>query len=296
VLLLLTVSGDGTSDRIIERLGEKVFRYNFDQLSHYKLRFGVDGFEIVNPVGFSITSNNARSAFWWKAFSAAEAGVDKFFIAEGKYIFHELYAWFSKQGKVKGNSIRFHDNLGKIALLKEAQNFFSIPKTIYSYGLLGEQAVPKNNRITKSLTSEQASDGTVLFTADVSSKELDPKFPWFLQEKIDSSFDVTCFLVGKKIFAFSRDRKTLKGLDWRAEQTFDANIEEWVPYKLSSSEQNSLLCLSSKIGVDWGRYDFLLNTNGELVFLEFNANGQFVFLDYWNKYGVMDAVIKYLQR
>jgi hypothetical protein len=295
VLLLLTISGDGTSDRIVERLGSSVFRYNFDQLSHYKLSFGVDGFEIVNPKGHSITSDIATSVFWWKAFSASEADVDKFFIAEGKYLFLELYSWFQSRGMAKGNSIRFHDNFGKIATLSKAKSYFSIPKTVYSYGLLGENIVPKHNRITKSLSSELTSSGKVLFTTDVSSKGLDPRYPWFLQEKINSRLDVTCFLVKGRIFAFSRDRRSLKGLDWRAEQTFDPNVEEWFPYALAPPEQASLLSLSSELGVDWGRYDFMLNDNGDLVFLEFNANGQFVFLDYWDKHGVMDAVIEYLR-
>ena len=295
MLLLLTISGDGTSDRIVDRLGDGVFRYNFDQISDYKLSFGLDGFEIINPKGRRICSGEARSVFWWKAFLASESEVDKFFIAEGKYIFYEIYNWFQNRGSVRGNSNRFHDRFGKITILAEASKYFSVPKTVYSYGLLGEEFVPYNCRITKSLSSQQTSNGSVLFTTDVSSKDLDPNFPWFLQEKIASKYDITCFLVKDRIFPFYRDRSLLKGLDWRAEQTFDPYVEEWLPYPLSASQKSSLLSLSSKLGVNWGRYDFMLSENGDLVFLEFNANGQFVFLDYWGKYGVMDAVIEYLQ-
>ena len=295
MLLLLTVSGDGTSDRIVDSLGDGVFRYNFDQISDYKLSFGIDGFEIINPKGRRICSDEARCVFWWKAFSASESQLDKFFIAEAKYLFFELYNWFQNRGSVKGNSIRFHDRYGKIGILAEAAKYFLVPKTIYSFGLLGEELVPYEHRITKSLSSQQTSNGSVLFTTDVSSKALDPSFPWFLQEKITSKSDITCLLVKDEIFSFHRDRSVLKGLDWRAEQSFDPYVEEWLPYKLSASQKTSLLSLSSDLGVDWGRYDLMLGEDGELIFLEFNANGQFVFLDYWEKYGIMDAVVKYLQ-
>jgi D-alanine-D-alanine ligase-like ATP-grasp enzyme len=84
-------------------------------------------------------------------------------------------------------------------------------------------------------------------------------------------------------------------LDWRAEQNFDVNVEEWTPLELSAGNTDRLLRLSVEIGVEWGRYDFMINESDELVFLEFNANGQFVFLDYWDKFGIMDAVISYLR-
>lgn len=296
MLLLLTISGDGTSDRIVDRLGSGVFRYNFDQLSQYKLRFGVDAFEIINPAGHRISSEDARSVFWWKAFSAVEHELDKFFVAEGKYIFFEIYNWFQDRGMVKGNSVRFHNRFGKISILSKARKHFNVPETVYTFGLLGEDIVPKNNRITKSLSSEPTSNGTVLFTTDVSNKSLDPAFPWFLQTKLTSRYDITCFLVNGNLFCFSRDRKMLSGLDWRAEQTFDPNVQEWEPYSLSEAETKALLELSAELGVEWGRYDFMLGEEGELVFLEFNANGQFVFLDFWEKHGIMDAVIEYLER
>jgi hypothetical protein len=216
-------------------------------------------------------------------------------LSERKYIFTELYNWFDDNGVIKGNSARYHDSFGKIRTLSKAKEYFKIPQTVYSYGLLGESLVPRNNRVTKSLSSSLTSDGMALFTTDVSGKNLSPEHPWFLQEKISSRFDVTCVLVGKKIFSFARDRANLRGLDWRAEQNFDVNVEEWTPLELSAGNTDRLLRLSVEIGVEWGRYDFMINESDELVFLEFNANGQFVFLDYWDKFGIMDAVISYLR-
>jgi hypothetical protein len=133
-----------------------------------------------------------------------------------------------------------------------------------------------------------------LFTTDVSDKLLDPKFPWFIQEKVEAIADLTFFIVGKNIFGFSRDRKNLKGLDWRSEQSFDINNDEWQHIPITDEISNKISSLNNDLQVDWGRYDFMLDTNNQFVFLEFNPNGQWVFLDYHNKYGLMDAVVRYL--
>jgi hypothetical protein len=139
------------------------------------------------------------------------------------------------------------------------------------------------------------SNGKTLFTTDVSNRELDPSYPWFLQEKITSDYDVTIFTVKGRLFAFERSREDLKSLDWRSEQTFNIDKEDWHSFELQQHHYDSLTNLCSDLQVEWGRFDFMKDKKGELIFLEYNANGQFVFLDYHNKHGIMDAVIGYLK-
>ena len=104
---------------------------------------------------------------------------------------------------------------------------------------------------------------------------------------------MTIFVCGQNMFAFERNRANLKGLDWRAEQTFDVESEEWQPITLTLDECTSTWSLCKDLGVDWGRMD-LMRRDDELVFLEYNANGQWVFLDYQQKYGLLRSVVKYL--
>ena len=78
MILLLTSSGDGTSDRLAHKLGDQIFRLNFDQLPEFKISFTTEEWEIENPVGRRITSLNAESVLWWKALVAAPDGYDKF--------------------------------------------------------------------------------------------------------------------------------------------------------------------------------------------------------------------------
>ena len=99
----------------------------------------------------------------------------------------------------------------------------------------------------------------------------------------------------KRCFGFKRDRTALKGLDWRAEQQFDFSEQEWFPYSLSIADERKLCELSQVLGVEFGRYDFMLNKDNQLVFLELNANGQWVFLDIEDKYALLDSVVGWLK-
>jgi hypothetical protein len=130
-------------------------------------------------------------------------------------------------------------------------------------------------------------------TTAVKPDLLNPNFPWYLQEKVISDADITVFVCGDNLFAYERDRGRLKGLDWRAEQTFDADAKEWIRFDLRERDSLAIVQFCEDISVDWGRLDFMRRQD-ELVFLEFNANGQWAFLDYQNEVGLVDAVVDYL--
>ncbi len=295
MLLLLTSAGDGTSDRLAHKLGNQVFRLNFDQLPEYKISFELNKWYVENPVGRFISSDLATRVLWWKAFAATAESYDKYLKEESKYFFRELYSWFKDHGTIKGNPIDFHNSYGKMRIGKIASKYFDVPDSLITYQLSNEIAVPKHNRIVKSLTSELVAEGKALFTSDVSNRELDPNFPWFLQEKIEAKSDLTFFIVGKKIFGFERSRSALAGLDWRAEQSLDGSIEEWFPFETTTEFKDNLARLNNELGIEWGRYDFMLTADGKIKFLEFNANGQWVFLDFYEKYGLLDCVVEYLK-
>ena len=267
MLLLLSISRDGTSDRLCQHLGERVFRYNIDQILEYHLCFSPGRWEIINPAGRKISSLNASYVFFWKAFSVIFPEVDSMVFAESKYIFRELYSWFPPSG-VKGNHPNFHETYGKIKILNLAKEFFTIPNSVFTYKLHGENVVDRNSRVVKSLSSILTSEGKSLFTTDVSNRNLDPEFPWFIQSKIDASHDVTCLLVGTRIFTFSRSRANLLGLDWRAEQVISPTAEEWNHYDLPKKYAEKILLLSKKLNVSWGRYDFMLSKAGVLISTE----------------------------
>jgi hypothetical protein len=293
VLLLLTGSNDGTSDLIVSKLGERVFRFNFDLYNEYELAFTPSFWSITNPVGLSIDSNTVTTAFWWKVFNYYLLDEEQFLVEEVKYIFRELYHHCRLRGLIRGVPHDFHNHYGKLNILNIAAKYFRVPETLATFRLAGVRNFASKSVVAKSFSSGLTTTNKALFTTEVNKSALHPDFPWFLQEKIDSTADITIFICGDMLFAFERSRRQLKGLDWRAEQTFDTAIEEWSPFHLSCSVTNSVWSTCKDLSVDWGRMD-LMRQGDELVFLEYNANGQWVFLDYQQKYGLLDAVTTYL--
>lgn len=295
MLLLITGSADGTADRIVDRYGDGVFRLNYDLWKEYRLSFNNDSWEIVSPTGLTINSANVTCAYWWKAFSFFALGDDKYIKAEIKYIFKDIYGWCNLKGIAKGNSIDFHNRLGKMSIITVAEKYFSVPKTLVTIRNHQLDSLAGRDVVAKSLASETADDGRVLHTTQVELAKIDPSFPWQLQEKVISKWDVTIFYCNSCTFGFKRSREKLKGLDWRAEQDPKMREQEWFPFDIDDTVKKSLIDLSGDLGVDFGRYDFMENTRGKLEFLEFNANGQWVFLDITDHYGLLDCVVDWLK-
>ena len=295
MLLLITGSADGTADRIVHKYDGDVFRLNFDILSEYEVAFSEHRWEIRNPSGHAISSETVRGAFWWKAFAYWNPDVGKHASAEARYLCRDLYGWCMMRGMAIGNSPDFHNRFGKMTILGAAAEFFSVPKTLTTMKMSGVEQVGGSRVVAKSLSSETSEDKKVLHTTEVDTTRLHSSYVWYLQEAIESDWDVTVFYCNQRCFGFKRDRTSLKGLDWRAEQQFDFSEQEWFPHELTMADEHKLCALSQLLGVEFGRYDFMLNKDNELVFLELNANGQWVFLDIEDKYSLLDSVVEWLK-
>lgn len=293
MLLLITGSSDGTGDLIVSKLGSRVFRFNYDLYKQYYFEFQPDYWEIRNPTGHSINSNITTSAFWWKAFNFPVDGEDNLIVEEVKYVFRELYWWCKLRGLARGNPYDFHNQLGKLNLLNIASRHFAIPKTLATFRLAGLHNMNGIELVAKSFSSALTDNKAALMTTAVKSDYLHPEFPWYLQEKIKSDADITVFVCGNNLFGYERDRSQLKGLDWRAEQTFDSKTKEWMRFELKDRDSLAIGQFCKDISVNWGRLDFMRRQD-ELVFLEFNANGQWVFLDHEGQDGLLDCAISYI--
>ena len=295
MLLLFSGSYDGTVDRIVLSYGDDVFRFNYDLWQEYDLSFTENGWVIRNPAGREINSETVTASYWWKAF-AFFTQDDKYVKAEVKYTLRDIHGWCQARDLAKGNSIDFHNKLGKMTILGLAKEYFTVPETLVTFRKFSASRLDGSQVVAKSLASELSDNKGALMTTQVNIAELDPSFPWYLQCKIDSAWDVTVFYCNAQSFSFRRSRAGLTGLDWRSDQNLEMLVEEWEPIDLGDSFAKKIRSLSNKLGVEFGRYDFMtVGDTDDLVFLEFNANGQWVFLDPFDKYGLLDCVTKWLR-
>ncbi|MBI1180820.1 MAG: hypothetical protein GC201_09700 [Alphaproteobacteria bacterium] len=295
MLLVLTGSRDGTCDLLFRSLRDRAFRFNIDIYQDYRVEFSAREWLIEDPTGRRITSANATCAHWWKAFNFTTESDNQYVTEEVKYIFSEIYNWFAVREMTRGNPPHFHKTKGKLMLLEVAQRHFKTPRFFAGWKFDdGTVRSWEQRAVAKSLTSGLITTDKVLYTTEVDTDRLDRSYPWFLQERVESAADVTIQLVGDRMFAFSRSRVGLKGLDWRREIFGpDHPRAPWVSRELSFDERKAVLGFAQDAGVDWGRLD-LMETDEGLVFLEFNANGQWAFLDQDGSAGLLPAVVSYL--
>ncbi len=292
MLLFITASGDATADLLISQFKKPVFRFNLDIYDEYKFNFDPFRWEIVNPTGSKINNTTASRCVWWKAFLSL-SDEDQYIRSEVRYVANELYSWFRHKGLIIGNAPNTDESLGKVRQSSIASKYFSIPEQIVVWGTgLRDQFSEEKSWVVKSLSSQLTSDRHALFTTEVKISNLDPKYPWYVQQKIISEHDVTVLVVGRKYFAFSRDRTKSDTLDWRSEIFSEST--PWTNFTLSECDQINLGKMLDEMCISWGRIDFLDTTDG-LVFLEINLNGQWGFLDIENKYGIHNAVSDFFE-
>jgi len=291
VLLIITGKGDGTVDVLSQHMTKPFFRLNLDDFRNYEFSFENSFWEIKNSAGLQIDSTTATRCFWWKAFMY-QVDPDKFVREEIKLIGETLYSWFLHQGKVIGNPPTLESSWGKFRQASIASKYMDVPLQKIGWGSdFLAQIDLKSEWVAKSLSANLTENGKALFTTEVDPTELDPRFPWYLQNKVVSEVDVTVLVAGRKLFAFERSRAQLEGLDWRKEQF--SSVESWQRIELELDERNAVLSMLRDMDISWGRIDFL-REGKTLKFLELNPNGQWVFLDPSNNTGLITEVVDYL--
>ena len=284
-LIIFTCSDDGTVDRIEPLLRVENLRINLDRPDTWSFEASPNHWRLMSNER-EITDTSNAYVWWWKAF-LEDFNIDEFLKAEIEYTTRELYRELAKQGLSVGNDFLHHEFRGKLHYLKSAQRFFRIPESLISQR--GITRLSTNNVVVKSLTSSAFSSKKVLYTTRVGQDQLDFENFWFLQEYIDSEWDVTVVILGDKFFGFQRKRSGAT-VDWRKEQNFRIDSNDWIPVEFSAREVEQFTAFARAENLGWGRIDLLRSGSGELIFLELNANGQFGFLDPRNEFGLFTAV------
>jgi glutathione synthase/RimK-type ligase-like ATP-grasp enzyme len=175
-------------------------------------------------------------------------------------------------------------DISKLSILEIAKKVgFNIPQTIIA--TKKEQLICfKKHFICKPIyEAPKVIDGEYLlrpFTTEVKLELLEDEFfPSLFQEKIDALCELRIFFFGNKYFAASIHCEDYdETTDWRyiwAENKKIGLKKFDIPQEMLSN----LKKLSTEIGINTGSYDFIVDKDGNLFFLEVNPCGQFSFLD-----------------
>ncbi|MDT3398139.1 ATP-grasp ribosomal peptide maturase [Streptomyces sp. B1866] len=130
-------------------------------------------------------------------------------------------------------------------------------------------------------TSYRDDDGMPLtiWTQEVNPADLDDTVSGtahLFQERVRKQADVRVTVIGREIFAVRIDTGGEDGvlLDWRRDYT----RHTYAVVSLPGHIQQALHRFLDRFGLLFGCFDFALDTDGALWFLELNPNGQFAWL------------------
>lgn len=134
------------------------------------------------------------------------------------------------------------------------------------------------------------------YTAQVSGESLaDDSIrltPGIFQELIPKAYEVRITVMGRRAFAakiLSQD--TVSGrLDWR--QAY--NELRFEPIRVPPDIEAKCVALLEEMGLVFGCFDFIVDPNGEYIFLEVNEMGQFLFVERYCGIPLLDAFTSFL--
>src|SRR5262249_4328668 len=103
--------------------------------------------------------------------------------------------------------------------------------------------------------------------------------PVLLQELIAKEYEIRATVVGTRIFAIRINSQAADStkLDWRRDQI---RSDMYSVLQLPDIEQQRIIKLHTRMGLFYGAYDFIVDREGQLVFLEVNPSGQWLWLEH----------------
>lgn len=175
--------------------------------------------------------------------------------------------------------------VNKLVVLDKARSLgISIPKTlvVFNKQKLAEICA-KDNYITKAISDTYVTEsnhiGYTTYTESVKMDDLhylnNEIFPSLIQKEINKKIELRIFFWYGEIFTlaiFSQNDEQTK-TDFRIYNKTKPN--RFVPYKFPEKEAEKLVLLMEVMGLQTGSIDYILDKEGNYIFLEINPVGQF---------------------
>lgn len=140
-----------------------------------------------------------------------------------------------------------------------------------------------NECIIKPIRSGHIQDDTnpeVVYTNLLTTTPPDEQIkicPNYLQEHIEKKYDVRVTVVGEKTYAARIESQTTEDtkIDWRRGE----NILPHEVIELPTSVHNQCVSFTNGFGLQFSAIDYVIDRNGNFVFLELNPNGQWAWIE-----------------
>lgn len=173
------------------------------------------------------------------------------------------------------------EGINKLEVLRQAKSVgLNIPPTVVTntksvlvgfieqHGRAVAKAATENLTITDMSIGRAYHQPVVLLDIDDASSISSRFYTTVFQKFIDKQYDIRTFFLDGKFYSMAIFSPSH---DYRENYMTNRNV----PYILPSSEQELLLNLMHKMGLNTGSIDMVMGKDGLYYFLEVNPNGQF---------------------
>ncbi len=314
-VLIITNKNDLTSDFIVKRLKEKnlfFYRFNTEEISKscfLTFDFQKDSFILTDTIICKQFDLKEFTSVYFRRPELPKISIED--ASNGEILFLKNEFYYTLEGLYKILKDSYWVN--PIFAIREAENKiyqlelakaigFTIPDSIITN--VYKDSVEFYNRnhadcIVKPIKSgliEDESVPKVVFTNKLRGNLQKGQIefsPNFFQAHIEKLYDVRVTMVGEKAFAVLIDSQhnndTL--VDWRKGE----HVLNHIKIKLPDAILNQCISLLKILNLRFGAIDFILDKNGNYIFLEINPNGQWAWIEKQTGYKISNEITNLLE-
>jgi len=319
VILIITNKNDVTTDLVVNELNnrkENYYRFNTEELGvsiDVNLNLTQNTYFITdNKKGISVDLGEVKSVYYRRPELPDFKGIQ---LKEGEKQFWCNEIYYTLEGLYK--ILRHKFWISPVFAIREAEN------KIYQIILAQElglkvpfslvTTVPNearnfiktnnNNCIIKPIKVGLIKDRDnpqIIFTNKLGQEQINSidrisNCPTYFQDNIQKSADLRVTVVGNQVLSAQINSQVYEDtkIDWRNGD----NIRlKYSSIELPIALKQKCLELTKRLSLNYGAIDFVLDENGEFIFLEINPNGQWGWVDKRLNLGIGNAIVDLLMK
>jgi len=305
-VLFVTNKDDFAIDYLIFKFKDyniPYLRLNSEDITEHSITWDYEGIKILKYNGYQYSLADITSVYFRRAPSVFPNSINlndtQYINGERRDFFEGLYLTLNVKWINPIYSTYIAEK--KLYQLNVAKNIgFKIPHTIVSNNPKEINKFIDNTGecIIKPISHglQISKEGAFsIYTSEITDTnfmETDKLFesPVMVQNKIINYRDVRVTVVGNNLFPVEIEKEDTKNVDWRAPEV-NKNYELHV---LPNNIKELIFKLHKKLNLIYSAFDFILNQEGEYIFLETNPAGEWVWLERQLGLPISSAIINEL--
>lgn len=312
MVLLFSNKEDITTDFVVQELNRQkivFYRFNTEELSktvQINLDFEKDRYLLIDQLDNKEYNLLDFTDIYYRRPELPSYNDKE--LTDGEKSFYQIEIYYTLEGVYRlladkhwfNNVFAIRNAENKIYQLLLAKEIgLTIPATLISnsYNDMGI-FLSQGKHIIKPVHNARIMDGEnsrIVYTSevkqDVVKEEAEVNIN-YLQSKIEKISDIRATFIGKNCFAVAIDSQKLEEtcVDWRKGE----HILQHTPIELPNDIQTKCIRMMERLGLNYGAIDFILDKDGNYVFLEINPNGQWAWIEHLTGLPISKEIVKNL--